>query len=98
MLAACSFAGDTLEAERQASILGVLGQFWTFLQAKQVRGFAVLMVKASCLWEAGAAVSSCFILLGLGHFCKAEYNCVAHVLSAGLLDRLVLWEMDFEFS
>uniref|UniRef100_A0A8C3BG07 Chromosome 1 open reading frame 112 n=1 Tax=Cairina moschata TaxID=8855 RepID=A0A8C3BG07_CAIMO len=36
LLAACSFAGDTLEAERQASILGVLGQFWTFLQAKQV--------------------------------------------------------------
>ncbi|KAI6064154.1 hypothetical protein LUU34_00436000 [Aix galericulata] len=36
LLAACSFAGDTLEAELQASILGVLGQFWTFLQAKQV--------------------------------------------------------------
>ncbi|XP_009869825.1 PREDICTED: uncharacterized protein C1orf112 homolog [Apaloderma vittatum] len=36
LLAACSFAGDTLEAELQASVLGVLGQFWTFLQAKQV--------------------------------------------------------------
>ncbi|XP_074953107.1 FIGNL1-interacting regulator of recombination and mitosis isoform X1 [Phalacrocorax aristotelis] len=36
LLAACNFAGDTLEAELQASILGVLGQFWTFLQAKQV--------------------------------------------------------------
>eukprot|EP00075_Anas_platyrhynchos_P030129 XP_027319382.1 uncharacterized protein C1orf112 homolog isoform X1 [Anas platyrhynchos] len=36
LLAACSFAGDTLEPELQASILGVLGQFWTFLQAKQV--------------------------------------------------------------
>ncbi|XP_068547241.1 FIGNL1-interacting regulator of recombination and mitosis isoform X1 [Anas acuta] len=36
LLAACSFAGDSLEAELQASILGVLGQFWTFLQAKQV--------------------------------------------------------------
>ncbi|XP_074454886.1 FIGNL1-interacting regulator of recombination and mitosis isoform X1 [Larus michahellis] len=36
LLAACNFAGDTLEAELQASVLGVLGQFWTFLQAKQV--------------------------------------------------------------
>ncbi|XP_075364121.1 FIGNL1-interacting regulator of recombination and mitosis isoform X1 [Mycteria americana] len=36
LLAAYNFAGDTLEAELQASILGVLGQFWTFLQAKQV--------------------------------------------------------------
>ncbi|XP_030351512.1 uncharacterized protein C1orf112 homolog isoform X3 [Strigops habroptila] len=36
LLAACSFADDTLEAELQASVLGVLGQFWTFLQAKQV--------------------------------------------------------------
>ncbi|XP_009950348.1 PREDICTED: uncharacterized protein C1orf112 homolog [Leptosomus discolor] len=36
LLAACNFAGDTLEAEFQASVLGVLGQFWTFLQAKQV--------------------------------------------------------------
>ncbi|KAM6124644.1 FIGNL1-interacting regulator of recombination and mitosis [Pterocles gutturalis] len=36
LLAACSFAGDTLEPELQASILGVLGQFWTFLQPKQV--------------------------------------------------------------
>ncbi|KFO75386.1 Uncharacterized protein C1orf112, partial [Cuculus canorus] len=38
LLAACNFAGDTLEAELQASILGVLGQFWTSLQAKQVSG------------------------------------------------------------
>ncbi|XP_061307913.1 FIGNL1-interacting regulator of recombination and mitosis [Pezoporus flaviventris] len=36
LLAACSFADDTLEAELQTSVLGVLGQFWTFLQAKQV--------------------------------------------------------------
>ncbi|XP_009077786.1 PREDICTED: uncharacterized protein C1orf112 homolog [Acanthisitta chloris] len=36
LLAACSFADDTLEAELQASVLGVLGQFWTFLEAKQV--------------------------------------------------------------
>ncbi|XP_056211430.1 uncharacterized protein C1orf112 homolog isoform X1 [Falco biarmicus] len=36
LLAACSFADDTLEAELQASVLEVLGQFWTFLQAKQV--------------------------------------------------------------
>ncbi|XP_067997619.1 FIGNL1-interacting regulator of recombination and mitosis [Melanerpes formicivorus] len=36
LLTACSFAGDTLEAELQASVLRVLGQFWTFLQAKQV--------------------------------------------------------------
>ncbi|XP_061201492.1 FIGNL1-interacting regulator of recombination and mitosis [Neopsephotus bourkii] len=36
LLSACSFADDTLEAELQASVLGVLGQFWTFLQAKQV--------------------------------------------------------------
>ncbi|KFO84779.1 Uncharacterized protein C1orf112, partial [Buceros rhinoceros silvestris] len=36
LLAACNFAGDTLEAELQTSVLGVLGQFWTFLQAKQV--------------------------------------------------------------
>ncbi|XP_065697803.2 FIGNL1-interacting regulator of recombination and mitosis [Patagioenas fasciata] len=36
LLAACNFAGDTLEAELQASILGILDQFWTFLQAKQV--------------------------------------------------------------
>uniref|UniRef100_A0A8D0EPW7 Chromosome 1 open reading frame 112 n=1 Tax=Strix occidentalis caurina TaxID=311401 RepID=A0A8D0EPW7_STROC len=36
LLAACNFAGDALEAELQASVLGVLGQFWTFLQAKQV--------------------------------------------------------------
>ncbi|KFP23411.1 Uncharacterized protein C1orf112, partial [Colius striatus] len=35
LLAACSFAGDTLEAELQASVLAVVGQFWTFLQAKQ---------------------------------------------------------------
>ncbi|OXB84251.1 UNVERIFIED_CONTAM: hypothetical protein H355_007134 [Colinus virginianus] len=42
MLVACSFSGDALEAELQASILGVLGQFWTFLQAKQVRRFHVL--------------------------------------------------------
>uniref|UniRef100_A0A8C6JSG8 Uncharacterized protein n=1 Tax=Melopsittacus undulatus TaxID=13146 RepID=A0A8C6JSG8_MELUD len=36
LLAACSFAYDALEAELQTSVLGVLGQFWTFLQAKQV--------------------------------------------------------------
>uniref|UniRef100_A0A8C2UEQ9 FIGNL1 interacting regulator of recombination and mitosis n=1 Tax=Coturnix japonica TaxID=93934 RepID=A0A8C2UEQ9_COTJA len=36
LLVACNFSGDALEAELQASILGVLGQFWTFLQAKQV--------------------------------------------------------------
>ncbi|XP_054240038.1 uncharacterized protein C1orf112 homolog [Indicator indicator] len=36
LLTACNFAGDTLEAELQASVLRVLGQFWTFLQAKQV--------------------------------------------------------------
>ncbi|KAM6262599.1 FIGNL1-interacting regulator of recombination and mitosis isoform 2-T2 [Porphyrio hochstetteri] len=36
LLSACNFAGDCLEAELQASILGVLGQFWTSLQAKQV--------------------------------------------------------------
>jgi len=46
LLVACNFSGDALEAELQASILGVLGQFWTFLQAKQVRGFTVLTVKA----------------------------------------------------
>ncbi|XP_008493996.2 uncharacterized protein C1orf112 homolog isoform X2 [Calypte anna] len=36
LLAVCSSAGDTLEAELGASLLGVLGQFWTSLQAKQV--------------------------------------------------------------
>ncbi|XP_069645906.1 FIGNL1-interacting regulator of recombination and mitosis [Haliaeetus albicilla] len=36
LLVACNFAGDALEAELQASVLGVLGQFWAFLQAKQV--------------------------------------------------------------
>ncbi|POI32630.1 hypothetical protein CIB84_003618, partial [Bambusicola thoracicus] len=36
LLVACNFSGDALEAELQTSILGVLGQFWTFLQAKQV--------------------------------------------------------------
>ncbi|XP_071421956.1 FIGNL1-interacting regulator of recombination and mitosis isoform X2 [Pithys albifrons albifrons] len=36
LLAVCSCADDTLEAELKASVLGVLGQFWTFLQAKQV--------------------------------------------------------------
>ncbi|XP_051480876.1 uncharacterized protein C1orf112 homolog isoform X1 [Apus apus] len=36
LLAACNFVSDTLESELQASILGVLGQFWTSLQAKQV--------------------------------------------------------------
>uniref|UniRef100_A0A8C3JNN3 Chromosome 1 open reading frame 112 n=1 Tax=Calidris pygmaea TaxID=425635 RepID=A0A8C3JNN3_9CHAR len=36
LLAAFNFAGDVLEAELQASVLGVLGQFWTSLQAKQV--------------------------------------------------------------
>ncbi|XP_032553135.1 uncharacterized protein C1orf112 homolog [Chiroxiphia lanceolata] len=36
LLAACTFADDTLEAELKASVLGVLSQFWTLLQAKQV--------------------------------------------------------------
>ncbi|XP_067156745.1 FIGNL1-interacting regulator of recombination and mitosis isoform X2 [Apteryx mantelli] len=36
ILTACNSAGDTLEGELQASISGVLGQFWTCLQAKQV--------------------------------------------------------------
>ncbi|XP_062436874.1 FIGNL1-interacting regulator of recombination and mitosis isoform X1 [Rhea pennata] len=36
MLTACNSAGDTLEGELQTSISGVLGQFWSSLQAKQV--------------------------------------------------------------
>ncbi|XP_048801565.1 uncharacterized protein C1orf112 homolog isoform X1 [Lagopus muta] len=36
LLVTCNFSGDALEAELRTSILGVLGQFWTFLQAKQV--------------------------------------------------------------
>ncbi|XP_072724796.1 FIGNL1-interacting regulator of recombination and mitosis isoform X2 [Ciconia boyciana] len=59
LLAAYNFAGDTLEAELQASILGVLGQFWTFLQAKQVSD-------APCLQQ-----TLCLLLQLLGFFIQA---------------------------
>uniref|UniRef100_U3JZM8 FIGNL1 interacting regulator of recombination and mitosis n=1 Tax=Ficedula albicollis TaxID=59894 RepID=U3JZM8_FICAL len=48
LLAACSSAGATLEAELKASLLGVLSQFWSFLQAKQVSDEPCLQ-KTLCL-------------------------------------------------
>lgn len=63
MLVACNFSGDALEAELQASILGVLGQFWTFLQAKQVseRIYCSDSESMMSLWEA-AAILACLLL------------------------------------
>lgn len=58
LLVACSSADATLEAELKTSVLGVLSQFWSFLQAKQVREFAIPAEKAH-LGEAGAVSSGC---------------------------------------
>ncbi|KAF2988164.1 hypothetical protein EK904_013698, partial [Melospiza melodia maxima] len=48
LLAACSSADATLEAELQTSVLGMLSQFWSFLQAKQVSDEPCLQ-KTLCL-------------------------------------------------
>ncbi|XP_039586145.1 uncharacterized protein C1orf112 homolog isoform X3 [Passer montanus] len=48
LLAACSSADATLEAELRTSVLGVLSQFWSFLQAKQVSDEPCLQ-KTLCL-------------------------------------------------
>uniref|UniRef100_A0A8D2MGB1 Uncharacterized protein n=1 Tax=Zonotrichia albicollis TaxID=44394 RepID=A0A8D2MGB1_ZONAL len=48
LLAACSSADATLEAELQTSVLGMLTQFWSFLQAKQVSDEPCLQ-KTLCL-------------------------------------------------
>lgn len=85
LLAVCNSADDTLEAELKASVLGVLSQFWSFLQAKQVREFAAPVVK-TCLGEAGVVSSSCysFVLLGLDCFSKAQCKSAAYLFSSGL--------------
>ncbi|XP_074402532.1 FIGNL1-interacting regulator of recombination and mitosis isoform X2 [Zonotrichia albicollis] len=48
LLAACTSADATLEAELQNSVLGMLTQFWSFLQAKQVSDEPCLQ-KTLCL-------------------------------------------------
>ncbi|KAI1236512.1 hypothetical protein IHE44_0014762, partial [Lamprotornis superbus] len=48
VLAACSSADATVEAELKTSVLGVLSQFWSFLQAKQVSDEPCLQ-KTLCL-------------------------------------------------